>query len=161
MNGLVIYYSKFGNTQKIAEAIAEALAEALESQGAVRVVDAEQLTVSQLKDADLVVMGSPTHKMNLPEAVQPVLEGLPKHGLRGASVAAFDTSYKMSGLLARFTAAPKLARRLRRLGGRKVVPPETFYVVGKEGPLCDGEIERAKGWGEAIRATYVQRQEAG
>jgi flavodoxin len=156
MTGLVVYYSKFGNTQKVAEAIAEAL----ESEGAVRVVHAERLTASELKDTDLVVMGSPTHRMNLPEAVRSVLEALPKRILRGASVAAFDTSYKMSGLLARFTAAPKLARKLRKLGGRQVVPPETFCVVEKEGPLCDGELERSKAWGEAILVAYSRRQEA-
>jgi flavodoxin len=156
MTGLVVYYSKFGNTQKVAEAIAEAL----ESEVAVRVVHAERLTASELKDAELVVMGSPTHRMNLPEAIRPVLEALPKRILRGASVAAFDTSYKMSGLLGRFTAAPKLARRLRKLGGRQVVRPETFYVVEREGPLHEGEIERAKRWGEAVLVAYSGRQEA-
>jgi hypothetical protein len=98
--------------------------------------------------------------MNLPEAIRSVLEALPKRILRGASVAAFDTSYKMSGLLGRFTAAPKLARRLRKLGGRQVVRPETFYVVEREGPLHEGEIERAKRWGEAVLAAYSGRQEA-
>jgi flavodoxin len=146
MNGVVVYYSKFGNTEEVARAIAGTL----ESEGVVRVVSMDQLTASDLNDADLVVMGSPTHRMNLPEAVRPVLEGLPKRVLRGASVAAFDTSYKMSGLLRRFTAAPKLARRLRKLGGRQVVPPETFHVVGREGPLYDGEIERASAWAESI-----------
>jgi flavodoxin len=157
MNGLVVYYSKFRNTEEVARAIAETL----ESKGAVRVVSTDQLIASDLNDADLVVMGSPTHRMNLPEAVRPVLEALPKRTLRGASIAAFDTSYKMSGLLGRFTAAPKLARKLRKLGGRQVVPPETFYVVGREGPLHDGEIERAKAWGEAILAAYSERQQAG
>jgi len=89
MNSLVVYYSKFGHTQKVAAAVADALG----SEGAVRVISADRLTASELKGADLVVMGSPTHKMNLPEAVQPVLEALPKRILRGASVAAFDTSY--------------------------------------------------------------------
>lgn len=156
MNGLVVYYSKFGNTQQVAEAIAEAL----RSEGAVRVVHVERLTASELKESELVVMGSPTHRMNLPEAVRPVLKALPKRILRGASVAAFDTSYKMSGLLGRFTSAPKLGRRLRKLGGRQVVPPETFHVAEREGPLYDGEIERAKRWGEAILAAYSGRREA-
>lgn len=95
-------------------------------------------------------MGSPTHRMNLPEAVRPILEALPKHILRGAPIAAFDTSYKMSAWLTRFTAARKLAQKLRKLGGRRVVPPETFHVVEKEGPLYDGEIERATAWAESI-----------
>jgi hypothetical protein len=115
------------------------------------VISTDELASSDLSEVDLLVMGSPTHRMNLPEAVQPVLKALPKRVLRGASVAAFDTSYKMSAWLARFTAARKLARKLRRLGGRQVVPAESFHVVERVGPLCDGEIERAKAWAESIR----------
>ena len=146
MDTLVVYFSKFGNTRKVAEAIAERL----KSEGPVRLVSMDRLTVSDLDGVDLVVMGSPTHRMNLPEAVRPVFETLPRRVLRGAPVAAFDTSYKLSAWLARFTAAPKLAQKLRKLGGKRVVPPETFHVVESEGPLYDGEIERAKAWAELI-----------
>jgi hypothetical protein len=97
-----------------------------------------------------VVMGSPTHRMNLPEAVRPVFEALPRRILRKTPVAAFDTSYKMSAFLARFTASKRLDRSLRKLGGKRVVPPETFHVVEKQGPLYDGEIDRAKVWAASI-----------
>ena len=146
MNVLVVYFSKFGNTQKVAEAIAETL----ESTGAVRVLRLEQLTVSDMQGVDLVMMGCPTHRMNLPETAQPVLEALPKRILRGILVTAFDTSYKMSAFLTRFTAAKKLARKLRKLGGKRIVPPETFHVKGREGPLYDGELERAREWAGLI-----------
>ncbi|MFQ5812320.1 MAG: flavodoxin family protein [Anaerolineae bacterium] len=146
MNALVVYFSKFGNTQKVAEAIAATL----ESAGSVRALSMDQLTASDMREVDLVVMGAPTHRMNLPKAVGPVFETLPKHILRGTPVAAFDTSYKMSAFLARFTAAKKLAGKLRKLGGKRIVPTETFHVVKKEGPLYDGEIERAKKWAELI-----------
>jgi flavodoxin len=109
MNVLIIHFSKFGNTQKIAEAIAETLG----SEGDVRVISTAQLSASDLNEADLVVMGSPTHRMNLPEAVRPVFQTLPRRILRDTPIAAFDTSYKMSALLAGFTAAPKLDRSLR------------------------------------------------
>ena len=59
-------------------------------------------------------------------------------------MAAFDTSYKMSGFMARFTAAKKLDEKLRKLGGRRVVSPETFHVVACEGPLVEGELDRAE-----------------
>jgi len=114
--------------------------------GSVRLVSAEELGVDNLQEADLVLMGSPTHKMNLPKAVRPVLDGLPKRCLRGKQIAAFDTSYKMNWLLARFTAAPRLNHQLRKLGGQQIVRPETFFVAGREGPLFDGELERAEVW---------------
>jgi flavodoxin len=146
MNSLVVYFSKFGNTQKIAETIGEVL----ESEGSVQVISSDKLPTADLSQFNLVVMGIPTHRMNLPEDVRPLFKSLPRQILGGKSVAAFDTSYKMSPLLARFTAAPRLARRLRKLGGVKVVPPETFLVKGREGPLYDGEIKRAQNWTRAI-----------
>jgi flavodoxin len=147
VNALVIYFSKFSNTKMVAEAIAEAL----ESGGSVRVISSDQLTPSDLANVDLVVMGSPTHRMNLPEAVRPVFDTLPRKALRGRRTAAFDTSYKMSWWLSRFTAARRLDRKLRKLGGKRVAPPETFHVEGREGPLYEGELERAKAWAAAIR----------
>jgi flavodoxin len=146
VNALVVYFSKFGNTQMVAEAIAKVF----ESVGSARLLSSDQLEASDLEGSDLVVMGSPTHKMNLPESVRPVFERLPKRVLRGKNVAAFDTSYKMSSMMARFTAAKKLVQKLRKLGGKRVVPPETFFVMAREGPLFDGEIERAAVWANTI-----------
>lgn len=146
MNALVVYFSKFGHTHKIAETITGALANPYD----VKKIRSDQLIVNILKDAKLVVIGTPTHNMNLPKAVQPVFEQLPKRILPGTPVAAFDTSYKMSPILARFTAAKRLDKKLRKLGGKRIIPPETFYVVGREGPLYDGELERAQKWANAI-----------
>lgn len=146
MNTLVVYFSKFGNTQMLAEAIAASLS----SNGNVRTISSDDLTVDDLKDADLVMMGSPTHNMNLPKSVKPVFDDLPKRILRGTPVAAFDTSYKMSWLLNQFTASKRLARKLRKLGGKLVLPPEIFHVMEREGPLYEGEIERAQTWAGSI-----------
>jgi flavodoxin len=144
MNTLVVYHSQHGNTRQIAEAVVEVLRGA----GVARTLSIDQLTPAELQDVDLVVMGTPTHKMNLPQAVRPAFETLPRRSLRGMPIAAFDTSYKMSAFLARFTAAKRVDQKLRKLGGKRLVPPETFYVKEHhEGPLYDGEIER---WAESI-----------
>lgn len=146
MKALVVYFSKFGNTKMVAEAIVEGLKQGSQA----RVLSSDELTAADFDGADLVVMGCPTHKMNLPIAVQPVFESLPKKVLRGKKVAAFDTSYKMSALLNRFTAGKRLAKKLRKLGGKRIVPPEIFLVTGREGPLYDGEIERAGAWAKLL-----------
>lgn len=142
MNALVVYFSKFGNTQKVAETIAQVL------EG--RAIPIDQLTAEALTGADLVVMGTPTHRMNLPEDVRPAFERLPKRVLKDKPVAAFDTSYKMKAWLQAFTAAKKLNQKLRKLGGKRLLPPETFLVMERQGPLYDGEIERAKAWAKTI-----------
>ena len=56
----------------------------------------------------------------------------------------------MSSWLSRFTAAKPLNRKLRKLGGIGVVTPETFYEMEREGPLYEGEIERARDWAQLI-----------
>jgi flavodoxin len=147
MNSQIVYLTKFGNTQKIAEAIAEMW----DCAGSSRAIAFDDVEFSQLQKIDLLVMGTPTHRMNLPDALRQAFESWPKRCLRGIPIAAFDTSYKMSWWLARFTAARKLDRRLRKLGGRRVAGPETFHVEGREGPLYEGEIERAQAWAASIR----------
>jgi flavodoxin len=147
MNALVVYHSEYGNTRQVAEAVAGVF----QGAGAARTLSAERLAPEALEKVDLVVMGTPTHKMNLPEAVRPVFEWLPRRSLRGVAIAAFDTSYEMSAFLARFTAAKRIDRKLRKLGGERLVPPETFLVDhNHEGPLLNGEIERAQDWAGSI-----------
>lgn len=146
MKTLVVHYSKFGNTQKVAEAIAAEL----ESQGSAQVVSLDDLASTDFQGVDLVIMGSPTHRMNLPEDVRLKLKALPKRSLRGKKMAAFDTSYKMSRWLNLLTASKKLSGKLKRLGGKRVVPPETFHVMESKGPLYEGEIERASDWARLV-----------
>jgi len=149
MNALVVYHSQFGNTRQVAEAVVEVF----QGAGAARALSADRLTAADLQNLDLVVMGTPTHKMNLPQALRPVFESLPRRILRGVPIATFDTSYQMSAFLARFTAAKRVDQKLRKLGGKRLVPPETFHVEQHhEGPLCDDELERAKRWADSILA---------
>jgi flavodoxin len=156
VNSLVVYFSKFGNTKDVAEQIGKRLGEA----GPVQVVNAEQLNADDLAGVDLMVMGCPTHKMRLPVDLEPVLSALPKRALHGAPVAAFDTSYKMSAFLSNFTASKRLVGRLRKLGGKPVVPPETFLVMERQGPLYEGELERAGAWAGKILERAQARSKA-
>lgn len=146
MNALVVYFTKFGNTQKVAETIAEEL----ELEASVRVLSLDKLKTSELEGVDLVIMGTPTHRMNLPEGVRPIFEKMPHRVLRKIPTAAFDTSYKMSAFLTGFTAAKKLSRKLRKLGGKRIVPPESFHVMEREGPLYEGELDRVRDWARRI-----------
>ena len=92
MNSLVVYFSKFGNTREIAEEIAEIL----QSTGDARTIPLDQLSVSDFQKADLVLIGVPTHQMNLPDEVKVKLKSFPKRTMHHIPFAAFDTSYKMS-----------------------------------------------------------------
>jgi flavodoxin len=150
MKALVVYYSEFGNTKRVAEVIAETW----QAAGLVRVISAGELAASDIEGVDLLAVGTPTHVANLPKPLRPILKVLPKRALKGIRVAAFDTSYKMNWFVGLFAAAKPLGRKLRQLGGKQLVPPKSFFVVEKEGPLYEGETERASTWAEAILSRY-------
>jgi hypothetical protein len=52
------------------------------------------------------------------------------------------------------SAAPIIASRLKRAGASLVLPPESFFVAEREGPLEKGELERAEQWAEQVFAQY-------
>ena len=137
MHALVIYDSVHGNTEKIAQVIGEVI-------GA-QVLLISEVNSTDLKELDLLVIGSPTHGGFPTEGIHNLLKG--SLVLNGKNVAAFDTRTKTTIF---GYAAPKMARNLEKSGGKLRLPPEGFYVGGTEGPLLDGELERAAAWAKEL-----------
>ena len=48
-------------------------------------------------------------------------------------------------------AAKPIINKLTSKGGQLVLPPEGFYVEGMEGPLLEGELDRAVKWADEIQ----------
>ena len=161
MKALVVYESHWGNTAAVARAVAEGL-----GQGA-RAVSTAEADAAAVKDVDLLVVGAPvigfrlaTPQMldgmrtrpgvkNPPDLSHPLvrtwLEGLPAGTV---AVAAFDT--RVRGPFG--SAAPAILEALQKAGYRQVAQPQGFKVKGSEGPLRDGELERAAEWGKELAA---------
>ena len=133
MKALVVYDSTYGHTEKIARAIGEAIGG--------QVLRVGEVSPADLKGYDLLIIGSPTHGGFYTPEIQALLKALP--ALEGANVAAFDTRTKRTVF---GYAAPRIARSLEKCGGKLLAPPEGFFVLGVEGPLMDGELERAACW---------------
>lgn len=146
MKALVIYDSVYGNTEKIARAIGEAIAPS----GEVKVLRAGEANPSELASVDLLVVGSPTHAGRPAAGVQHFLGKVPAASLKGINVAAFDTriSKKIVGIFG--YAAGRIAGNLKKKGGTLIAPPEGFFVTGGEGPLTEGELERAAAWAKRL-----------
>jgi flavodoxin I len=158
MKAMVVHDSVFGNTEKVAQAIGQALG----SPEDVKVVQVSDAKPEQLVGLTLLIVGSPTRQFSPTGATTGFLKSIPKHGLKGVKVAAFDTRFTESAIekvriLAFFVkifgyAAKPIADRLQKKGGEMVVPPEGFYVGDTEGPLLEGELERAADWAKQIIA---------
>lgn len=152
MKVLVVYDSMYGNTEKIARAIGGAIT------GEVKVLRASEANPSDLESIDLLIVGSPTQGFRATKPVQTFIESIPGDILKGIDVAAFDTRMPESdaGKGLRFImkmggyAAPRIAKALEKKGGNLVVPQEGFFVKDKEGPLKEGEMERAADWAKGV-----------
>lgn len=166
MKALVVYESLWGNTAAIATAIAEGLGPDAEARSTATA------TPTDLAGADLIVAGGPVFAFHLstdhvrgkiqthPEPGAPApdlshpsvrswLAALPEGTAR---CAAFDTHVR--GPFGK--GAPTVADELQAKGYHLMAPPEGFIVTGKYGPLKDGELERARDWGQQLRTELLR-----
>lgn len=171
---LVVYESIFGNTRSIAQAIGRGLAADFD----VKVVEVSQAG-TDLGPIDLLVVGGPVHAFGMTrdstredarrqarakqlepvspgigvrdwlDALPPLPSTLPDARPVAPTAAVFDTVAKV-GWFTAGSAARGEAARLKERGFVVIVPPEHFYVTGVDGPLVEGEIERATDWARQL-----------
>lgn len=139
MKSVVVYDTRFGNTEKVAKGIAKALMADISK--------APEATVSELKGYDTLVFGSPTHAWNMSDGMKDLFNRMKGESFRGKKAAAFDTKFnrRFAG-----SAAKKMEGRLRKLGFDIAVEPMSFFVKGMEGPLEDGELQKCEKFGKDI-----------
>ena len=146
MKALIVYDSVYGNTEKIARAIAGAIAPSAE----VKVLRAGEVSASELASLDLLIVGSPTQGGKPTRAIQDFLNKLLESAIKGINVAAFDTRFSTKLVAIFGYGAGKIADSLKKKGGNLILPPEPFFVKSREGPLKEGELERAAVWAKRI-----------
>lgn len=159
MKVIVVYESLWGNTAAVARAIAEGIGPDAQA------LSTAEATVDIVAGADLVVAGAPIQGFRLPNdamraGIDPSrtkkapdlsaptmrhwLTTIP--GGRGRS-AAFETKIHWSP----GGAAATIEKELERAGYAPMDTAHKFFVSGTEGPLKDGELERARAWGAELR----------
>jgi len=156
---MIVYDSYFGNTEQVAQAMGDALRDETE----VEVRRVGDVRAEQVSGLDVLIVGSPTRAFSATPAIKQFLGRVPRQGLDGVQVAAFDTRIAVEETGPRFLAllvkvfgyaAEPIAARLEKKGGTHAASPEGFIVEGTEGPLREGELERAAGWArQAVAGT--------
>lgn len=153
MKKIVIYDSLYGNTEKVARAMGNVW------KNEVKVLRINDVSSSVLKGVDLLIVGSPTHGGRPTPLIANFLSRIPSGSLKGVKVAAFDTRFAPEdhgiGLrilmrVIRF-AAERIGKTLISKGGEQAAKPEGFIVRDKEGPLKEGELERAAVWARSLK----------
>lgn len=164
MRTLVIYESLWGNTEKVARAIAARLG------SDTTVLDSDAAPPS-VDGYDLLVVGGPTHAFSMTRASTRAdavkSRNAPHEPTRGIRewlnelqrpeaeipAVAFDTRVDKPRLPG--SAAKAARHELRSLGFDTAIKQRTFRVHGYEGPLLDGELERAGKWADEVVASLV------
>ncbi len=157
MNALVVVESMWGNTRAVGDAVARGIGDEVE------VVDVADAPSPVPEGVDLLVVGGPTHAFSMSRAstrhdavergadvdseksgIREWLGGLTPG--RDIDVATFDTRVtkvkKLPG-----SAAKAAGKEVRRHHLGRLVDRESFYVEDTEGPLLEGELDRARAWG--------------
>ena len=167
MRALVVYESIFGNGADIAAEVGTGLASRLE----VEVVAADAAPTTLDGGIALLVVGGPNHRFALstPDSRSEAV-GMssrlvaPDRGLREwladldpgpatTLAAVYDTRLTTPPFLRWFDHASGMVERAlrhKRLG--LLVPSAHFLVSAATGPLVDGELARARVWGEDLAA---------
>jgi flavodoxin I len=153
MNILVVYDSYFGNTEKIAQEIGKSFGDD------VPVKRPADVDMGSLTSLDLLVVGAPTRAFRPSDAIKAFLKEIPNDSLKDVNVASFDTRIEPEDIgnpILKFMAntfgyaAEPIAKGLVRKGGVQVGEPIGFVVMDSEGPLREGELERAADWVETL-----------
>ena len=142
MKALVIFDTYYGNTKLIAETICKEIGTGC------RLLHIRGIRSVDLKGLDLLVVGSPIIGWRPTERISKMLQTLREGDLRDIKAASFDTRIKMflSG-----DAAKKISKGLKKAGADIISDPAYFFVKGKEGPLLEGEIQKAIEWAKNLK----------
>jgi flavorubredoxin len=141
---LVIYDTKFGNTEKVANALVQGLA----AQGIIaESVNVDRVAIDRLSEYDALLIGGPTHRQKMSEPMAMFLDKLNKSLVKGKAGFSFDTKveHRFAG-----SAGKRIERTLKKLGMKVVRPHASAIVVGREGPLKEGTEDMFRQIGEQI-----------
>jgi menaquinone-dependent protoporphyrinogen IX oxidase len=147
MKGLVVYDTSYGNTKKIAETIAETLKESGIEVDLFYVKDAKKLSA---KDYNFLVLGSPTKFGTMSFAIRFFFGKVKSEEWINNPFEAFDTENPENMEKKGWSAAEKIAERLRNKKMNQLLPVLRALVLGQKGPLKEGEIDRTKNYAKEI-----------
>jgi flavodoxin len=155
MKTLILFDSYFGNTELIARAIEKAFDPTTTITKRIN-----ETTSADLYGVTLLIIGSPTRGFRPTEAVAAFFKEKLPTKMSGLNAAVFDTRIVLETIKSKFFrfvvntggyAANTMAKQLKQKRANLLVPAEGFFVTGEQGPLKEGETERALEWGRFIK----------
>ena len=161
---LVVFESMFGNTEQIAQAVAEGLRASMP----VDVTEVINAPADPPEDITLIVAGGPTEAFSMSRTNDPRRRGQPRWSARPGGIRPAGVAGGAACRVIRTPNSPRLTPRStrcaifpgrppksaakagRRHGFDLAAPPESFFVRDTAGPLVEGELDRARAWGQRL-----------
>ena len=136
VRGIVIFDSKYGNTERIAKSLAGGLVRAGVETVCTNATDVE---MESLPEFDMIAIGGPTQMFTASKPMKDFLLKLEEvQCLKERFGFAFDTRFgnRLAGSAAKF-----IEKKLERIGLNIIKPRQSAIVEKTEGPLEEGEME--------------------
>ena len=158
---LIVYDSKYGNTEKVAKCIEDGISS----------IEGNEVMVSNVKDVklkkddsyDLLLVGSPVHFGKHVGSIKKFINKLPKTQSKVNAYAIFDTymgddSETTEGGICSYTKmVDKLEGQINETlsSTKKLSPGLSIKVNGMKGPIADGELPKCKEFGRNLVQLYL------
>jgi flavodoxin len=157
---LIGYYTKYGNTEKVAKLIAEGIT----------TTNGNEVVMNNIKDLklkkddsyDLILLGSPVHFGKHVGSVKKFIDKLPKTQLKASAYAIFDT-YMASdsetteeGVCSYTNMVEKIEKQISEKMPNipKVSPGLSIKVNGMKGPIAEEDLPKCKEYGINLVKAY-------
>jgi len=147
----VVVAAPCGVTDSVARAVARAVDWSYEHYAR----PANEVDPGEIRTPSVVFLGGPTHRREMGESLRIFVEHMPDRMIAQSLFAAFDTRFHDSPIVTG-SSARHIQRAVEGRGGRNLVPGESFFVIRRDGPLRDGEVERARMWASGVIASAVR-----
>ena len=148
MKVLIVYETKYGNTQKCAEAMGDVLKA---SANDVTVVKVDAVEMDSIKDYEAIIVGSPTYASSQAKTIKKFISSLVVEP--GTKIVVFDT-HSGDGVTTKGPMRKAMEKMEKQIAKNpnltKIMSGLKVAVNGIKGPLVDGELEKCKTFAKEI-----------
>ncbi len=143
MKVLIVFDTKHGNTQKVADLIADGInsVEGNETE----VVNVKDFEPSENKTYDLILIGSPNHVGSHVKSIKKFIKNLSSASVKVSSFAAFDTYMSKDFEKAVKKMEKQISENLPN--STIALPGLSIKVGGMKGPIVEEDLSKCKEFG--------------
>ena len=143
MNVLIVFDTKHGNTQKVAELIADGINSVEGNE--IEVLNVNDFDLNEGKTYDLLIIGSPNHVGSHVKSIKKFIKNLSSANVKASSFAAFDTYMSKDFEKAVKKMEKQISENLPN--STMALPGLSIKVGGMKGPIVEEDLSKCKEFG--------------